>query len=73
MTTMTQPDFVAVKARQQATWSSGDYAVIGTTLSITGELLCEAANVGRRQRQRHARRRAPLVRGDLDRLRAGAA
>ena len=50
MTTMTQPDFVAVKARQQATWSSGDYAVIGTTLSITGELLCEAANVGPGQR-----------------------
>src|SRR5215218_1550730 len=35
-------DLTAVKRRQQATWSSGDYAVIGTTLSITGELLCEA-------------------------------
>lgn len=42
--TMTQPhaDLAAVKSHQQATWSSGDYAVIGTTLSITGEMLCEA-------------------------------
>src|ERR671916_2876188 len=37
-----QADLAAVKSRQQATWSSGDYAVIGTTLSLTGELLCEA-------------------------------
>ena len=35
-----QPDFTAVKSRQQVAWSSGDYAVIGTTLPITGELLC---------------------------------
>lgn len=48
----TQPshDFTAVKSRQQATWSSGDYAVIGTTLTITGELLCEAADVRPGQR-----------------------
>jgi ubiquinone/menaquinone biosynthesis C-methylase UbiE len=45
MTTQTNPDFAAVKARQQATWASGDYAVIGTTLAITGELLCEAVNI----------------------------
>src|SRR5919109_538835 len=44
-TTQTQPDLTAVKSRQQTTWSSGDYAVIGTTLSITGELLCEAVDV----------------------------
>src|SRR5919112_1435395 len=37
-----QPDLTAVKRRQQAAWSSGDYAVIGTTLTLTGELLCEA-------------------------------
>src|SRR5580765_7215060 len=30
-----------VKARQQAMWASGDFAVIGTTLQIVGELLCE--------------------------------
>src|SRR5262245_62720611 len=48
----TQPyiDFVAVKHRQQATWSSGDYAVIGTTLAITGELLCEAVQLRAGQR-----------------------
>ena len=39
------PDLVALKQRQQATWSSGDYSVIGTTLQIIGELLCEAANL----------------------------
>lgn len=43
--TQSQPDLVAVKSRQQATWSSGDYAVIGTTLSITGEMLCEAVDL----------------------------
>src|SRR5262245_790576 len=36
----------AVKLRQQAMWGSGDYAVIGTTLQIVGELLSEAAEVG---------------------------
>jgi ubiquinone/menaquinone biosynthesis C-methylase UbiE len=48
----TQPiiDFTAVKSRQQAAWSSGDYAVIGTTLAITGELLCEAIDVRPGQR-----------------------
>jgi len=38
-------DLAAVKARQQAMWSSGDFAVIGTTLSIVGETLCEAADL----------------------------
>jgi ubiquinone/menaquinone biosynthesis C-methylase UbiE len=38
-------DLTAVKARQQAAWSSGDYAVIGTTLQIVGEDLCEALDV----------------------------
>ena len=45
ITTQPQVDLTAVKSRQQATWSSGDYAVIGTTLSITGELLCEAVDL----------------------------
>ncbi len=44
-TLTTQPDLEAVKAKQQATWSSGDYAVIGTTLQIVGESLCEALEV----------------------------
>ena len=39
------PDLEAVKARQQGAWSSGDYAVVGTTLQIVGEELCEALDV----------------------------
>jgi SAM-dependent methyltransferase len=35
----------AIKSRQQVMWGSGDYAVIGTTLQIVGELLAEAADV----------------------------
>jgi SAM-dependent methyltransferase len=35
----------AVKSRQQVAWSSGDYAVVGTTLQIVGESLCEALDV----------------------------
>lgn len=38
-------DLPAVKAKQQATWSSGDYSVVGTTLQITGEALCEAVDL----------------------------
>ena len=41
----TTPDFNAIKQRQQATWASGDYAIVGTTLQIVGELLAEAADV----------------------------
>ena len=39
------PDFAAIKAKQQATWASGDFAVIGTTLQIVGEELAEAADI----------------------------
>jgi ubiquinone/menaquinone biosynthesis C-methylase UbiE len=38
-------DFAAVKTRQQAAWSTGDYAVVGTTLQIVGENLCEALDL----------------------------
>lgn len=38
-------DFAAIKARQQGAWSSGDYAVVGTTLQIVGEQLCEAIDI----------------------------
>lgn len=38
-------DLNALKAKQQATWSSGDYAVIGTTLQIVGERLAEAMDL----------------------------
>jgi ubiquinone/menaquinone biosynthesis C-methylase UbiE len=38
-------DLAALKARQQATWASGDYAVIGTTLQIVGERLAESCDL----------------------------
>ena len=43
-------DLAAVKTRQQAAWSSGDYAVVGTTLQIVGEELCEALDIRAGQR-----------------------
>ena len=39
------PDLRAIKAKQQAAWSSGDYAVLGTTLQIVGEQLAEAMDL----------------------------
>jgi ubiquinone/menaquinone biosynthesis C-methylase UbiE len=39
------PDLVALKIKQRAAWSSGDYAVVGTTLQIVGEELCEALDL----------------------------
>jgi SAM-dependent methyltransferase len=44
------PDFGPLKSRQQATWASGDFAVIGTTLQIVGEQLCEALDLRAGQR-----------------------
>ena len=43
-------DFASIKARQQAAWASGDYAVVGTTLQIVGESLCEAVDLRSNQR-----------------------
>ena len=43
-------DLVAIKGRQQVAWSSGDYAVVGTTLQIVGESLCEAIDLRSNQR-----------------------
>jgi ubiquinone/menaquinone biosynthesis C-methylase UbiE len=43
-------DLAAVKSRQQAAWGSGDYALIGTTLQIVGETLCEAIDLRSNQR-----------------------
>lgn len=48
--TTTQIDLGAVKAKQQATWATGDYAVIGTALQLVGELLCEALDVSAGER-----------------------
>src|SRR5450432_4414701 len=38
-------DYTAIKTRQHAAWSTGDYAVVGTTLQIVGETLCEALDL----------------------------
>jgi SAM-dependent methyltransferase len=35
----------ALKARQQVAWASGNYAVIGTTLQLVGELVAEACDL----------------------------
>ena len=40
-----QEQLTAIKSRQRLMWESGDYAVIGATLQIVGELLNEAADV----------------------------
>jgi ubiquinone/menaquinone biosynthesis C-methylase UbiE len=44
------PDFAAIKAKQHAAWSSGDYSVVGVTLQIVGENLCEALDLRAGQR-----------------------
>lgn len=38
-------DLAAVKNKQHLAWSAGDYAVVGTTLQIVGETLCEALDL----------------------------
>jgi ubiquinone/menaquinone biosynthesis C-methylase UbiE len=43
-------DLAMVKGRQQRAWSSGDYAVVGVTLQIVGEMLCEAVDLRSNQR-----------------------
>jgi len=40
-----QPALEAIKERQRATWASGDFGIIGTTLQIVGESLCEAVDL----------------------------
>jgi ubiquinone/menaquinone biosynthesis C-methylase UbiE len=44
------PDLAGLKTRQQGAWSSGDYAVVGSTLQIVGEELCEALDLRAGQR-----------------------
>src|SRR4051812_26385858 len=44
-TTTPAVDLAALKTKQQAAWAAGDYAVIGTTLQIVGESLCEALDL----------------------------
>jgi ubiquinone/menaquinone biosynthesis C-methylase UbiE len=49
-TTPATIDLATIKSRQRAAWGSGDYAVIGTTLQIVGERLCEAVDLRSNQR-----------------------
>ncbi len=44
-TAVAAPNYTAIKQKQQATWASGDFAVVGTTLQIVGESLAEAVDV----------------------------
>jgi ubiquinone/menaquinone biosynthesis C-methylase UbiE len=39
------PDLAAIKQRQQATWASGDYHMIGTQILLSSELLIESLDV----------------------------
>lgn len=39
------PDLAELKARQRGAWSAGDYAVVGSTLQIVGENLCETLDL----------------------------
>ena len=48
--TLATIDLAAIKSRQQVAWGSGDYAMIGTTLQIVGEMLCEAVDLRSNQR-----------------------
>jgi len=44
------PNYEAIKTKQRAAWSSGDYSVVGVTLQIVGENLCEALDLRSGQR-----------------------
>jgi SAM-dependent methyltransferase len=45
MSSQSSPDFELIKARQQKTWASGDYAMVGGTLVVIAESLCEAVDL----------------------------
>ncbi|HTJ96643.1 MAG TPA: class I SAM-dependent methyltransferase [Rhodocyclaceae bacterium] len=44
-TALSLPDLNTLKTRQRTAWATGDYAVVGTTLQIVGENLCEALDL----------------------------
>ena len=76
------PDLAAIKARQQVTWTSGDYHAVAARIAPIAERLVEEADlpagarvldVAARLRQRDARGRPGRVPGDRSRLRARAA
>jgi len=44
------PDLASIKSKQRAAWTAGDYSVVGSTLQIVGERLCETLDVRSGQR-----------------------
>lgn len=44
-TAIAAPDLKTIKARQQTAWSSGNYAIVGSTIQIVGEQLAEAMDL----------------------------
>ena len=44
-TTTTAPDLEAIKARQQRTWASGDYARVAASIPLISERLCDEADL----------------------------
>jgi ubiquinone/menaquinone biosynthesis C-methylase UbiE len=45
VTVLTTAELDAIKSRQRATWAAGDFSIVGTTLQIVGESLCEAVDL----------------------------
>ena len=45
MASIAAPDLEAIKARQQATWASGDYSAVGARIPIISEQLCDSADL----------------------------
>lgn len=43
--TAARPDLATIKARQQKTWASGNFAVIASRIVISAEQLCESAGL----------------------------
>ena len=43
--TMTTPNYDAIKTKQNATWASGDYSKIGSSIQLSGELLAETLDL----------------------------
>lgn len=50
MATQAASDLIAIKGRQQQTWATGDYGMVGVTIVIMAEQLCEAMDLHAGQR-----------------------
>src|SRR5204862_6024760 len=50
MTATQTPDLAAIKQRQQQAWSAGDFAMVGSAITMVSESLCEAADLRAGQR-----------------------